>query len=140
LANISLGGVSLASYVSGFLDPFGRLLGLDGVILLAFIIAIPANEIVLPTALMLYMNQSRMVELQGAALGAVLGEHGWTVLTAACLMLFSLMHNPCGTTIWTIWCETKSLRWTLVGALMPLGVAIVVCALVANLAWLFWRI
>jgi ferrous iron transport protein B len=133
LGNLDVGGASLASHLSGFLDPFGRLLGLDGVIVLAFIIAIPANEIVMPTALMLYMNQSRMVELQDAVLGTVLGDHGWTTLTAVCLMLFSLMHNPCGTTIWTIWRETRSLRWTLVGALMPLGLAIAVCALVANL-------
>lgn len=111
-----------------------QLLGLDGVIVLAFIIAIPANEIVMPTALMLYMNQGRMVELQGAALSAVLTEHGWTLLTAISLMLFSLLHNPCGTTIWTIWKETRSPRWTVFGALMPLGIAIIVCAVVAALA------
>jgi ferrous iron transport protein B len=101
------------------------------VILLAYIIAIPANEIVMPTALMLYMNQGRMVELEGALLGAVLSEHGWTVLTAVSLMLFSLLHNPCGTTIWTIWRETRSIKWTVFGALMPLSIAIVVCAIVA---------
>ena len=66
----------------------------------------------MPTALMLYMNQSRMVALEGTVLGGVLTEHGWTLLTAVSLMLFSLLHNPCGTTIWTIWRETKSLRWT----------------------------
>jgi ferrous iron transport protein B len=120
--------------VSTFLDPFGRVLGLDGVILLAFIIAIPANEIVMPTALMLYMNQSRMLQLESTLLSAVLLDHGWTVLTAASLMLFSLMHNPCGTTIWTIWSETKSVRWTVFGALMPLAIAILVCAIVAALA------
>jgi ferrous iron transport protein B len=136
LANIDVGGASIASYVYDSLDPFGRWLGLDGVILLAFIIAIPANEIVMPTALMLYMNQGRMVELQGAALGTVLTAHGWTLLTAVSLMLFSLLHNPCGTTIWTIWRETRSLRWTIFGALMPLAVAILVCALVANVVWL----
>jgi ferrous iron transport protein B len=132
MANLDIGGASVASHVSGFLEPFGRLLGLDGVILLAFIIAIPANEIVMPTALMLYMNQGRMVELEGTVLGAVLTEHGWTLLTAISLMLFSLLHNPCGTTIWTIWRETRSVRWTAFGALMPLTVAIVVCAAVAT--------
>ena len=115
-----------------FLDPFGRLLGLDGVILLAFIIAIPANEIVMPTALMLYMNQGRMVSLEGSVLGSVLTDHGWTLLTAVCLMLFSLLHNPCGTTIWTIWRETRSAKWTLFGALMPLAIAILVCVVVAT--------
>jgi ferrous iron transport protein B len=132
MANVTLGGASIAAHVSGFLDPFGRLLGLDGVILLAFVIALPANEIVMPTALMLYMNQGRMVALEGAALGSVLTENGWTLLTAVCLMLFSLLHNPCGTTIWTIWRETRSLRWTVFGALMPLGIAILVCAAVAT--------
>jgi ferrous iron transport protein B len=131
MANVDVSGASIAAHVYGFLDPFGRLLGLDGVIMLAFIIAIPANEIVMPTALMLYMNQGRMVELEGALLGAVLSEHGWTVLTAVSLMLFSLLHNPCGTTIWTIWRETRSIKWTVFGALMPLSIAIVVCAIVA---------
>lgn len=102
MANVEAGGASIADHVSSLLDPFGRLLGLDGVILLAFIIAIPANEIALPTALMLYMQQGWMVELDGPVLGAVLSAHGWTVLTAISLMLFSLLHNPCGTTIWTI--------------------------------------
>jgi ferrous iron transport protein B len=132
LANLDISGAATASYVYDFLDPFGRLLGLDGVIILAFIIAIPANEIVMPTALMLYMNQGRMVELHGPLLGAVLTEHGWTLLTAVCLMLFSLLHNPCGTTIYTIWRETRSVRWTVFGALMPLGIAILVCAIVAT--------
>ncbi|MCC6779140.1 MAG: ferrous iron transporter B [Hyphomicrobiales bacterium] len=134
MGNIDIGGVSIARWASGALEPFGRLLGLDGVILLAFIIAIPANEIVMPTALMLYLSQGRMVELESGALGAVLVQHGWTVLTAVCLMLFSLLHNPCGTTIWTIWKETRSLRWTMLGTLMPLAIAVLVCAAVASAA------
>jgi ferrous iron transport protein B len=137
MANLNIGGISIASYVYNFLDPFGRLLGLDGVIILAFIIAIPANEIVMPTALMLYMNQGRMVEVEGALLGGVLTEHGWTLLTAVSLMLFSLLHNPCGTTIWTIWRETRSVRWTVFGALMPLAIAMLVCAMVATVTRLF---
>jgi ferrous iron transport protein B len=83
------------------------------------------------------MNQGRMVELEGAVLGGVLTEHGWTLLTAISLMLFSLLHNPCGTTIWTIWRETRSVRWTVFGALMPLAIAILVCALVATVTRLF---
>jgi ferrous iron transport protein B len=132
MANLHLGSASIASHVCNFLDPFGRLIGLDGVIMLAFVIAIPANEIVMPTALMLYLNQGRMVELEGAVLGTVLTSHGWTLLTAVSLMLFSLLHNPCGTTIWTIWRETRSAKWTVVGALMPLAIAIIVCAIVAT--------
>ncbi len=133
MANLHVGEASVAAHVYDFLDPFGRLLGLDGVILLAFVIAIPANEIVMPTVIMLYVSQSRMLELEGAALGTLLTDHGWTLLTAVSLMLFSLLHNPCGTTIWTMWRETRSLRWTLFGALMPLALAIVVCATVATL-------
>jgi ferrous iron transport protein B len=137
MANLQFGGVSVAAHVYNFLDPFGRLLGLDGVLILAFIIAIPANEIVMPTALMLYMNQSRMITLEGTLMGTVLTEHGWTLLTAVCLMLFSLLHNPCGTTIWTIWRETRSAKWTVFGALMPLAIAVVICAMIATLARLF---
>lgn len=83
MANLEVDGTSIAALVCNFWEPFGWLIGLDGVVRLAFIIAIPANEIVMPTALMLYMNQGRMVELEGAALGAILTEHGWTLLTAA---------------------------------------------------------
>jgi len=132
MANVNIGALSVAAHVYGFLDPLGHLLGLDGILLLAFIIAIPANEIVMPTAIMLYLSRTRMIELEGAELGALLTDHGWTLLTAVCLMLFSLLHNPCGTTIWTIWRETRSRRWTLFGALMPLALAIVVCAIVAT--------
>ena len=132
MANLNVGELSVAAHVYGFLDPFGHLLGLDGILLLAFIIAIPANEIVMPTAIMLYLSKTRMIELEGAELGALLTDHGWTLLTAVCLMLFSLLHNPCGTTIWTIWRETRSARWTLFGALMPLALAIVVCGVVAT--------
>jgi len=133
MANLNVGDVSVAAHVSEFLNPFGKLLGLDGVILLAFIIAIPANEIVMPTVIMLYLSQSRMIELQEAALGTLLADHGWTLLTAVSLMLFSLLHNPCGTTIWTIWRETRSIKWTVFGALMPLAIAIIVCLALATL-------
>ncbi len=140
MANLHVGDASVAAHVYDFLDPFGRLLGLDGVILLAFIIAIPANEIVMPTAIMLYVSQSRMIELEGAALGTLLTDHGWTLLTAVSLMLFSLLHNPCGTTIWTMWRETRSVRWTVFGALMPLAIAIVVCATIATVTRLLFGI
>jgi ferrous iron transport protein B len=73
-----------------------------------------------------------MVALEGSVLGSILTDHGWTLLTAVCLMLFSLLHNPCGTTIWTIWRETRSVKWTAFGALMPLAIAVVMCAVVAG--------
>ena len=138
LANVSVGGASLAQHVSAGLDPFGYLLGLDGVILLAYIIAIPANEIVVPTMLMVYMGTGQMTDVSSFddLRQLLVVQQGWTMLTAVNLMLFSLLHNPCATTILTIYRETRSARWTAIGALMPLGIAILVTFLVATI----WRI
>jgi ferrous iron transport protein B len=140
LANISYGGVSWATRVSDFLDPLGWAIGLDGVILLAYIIAIPANEIVVPTMLMVYMSQGMMTELESMTelRTLLVDQHGWTMLTAVNLMLFSLLHNPCGTTIITIYKETLSARWAAIGALMPLAIAFAVCFTTATLARLFF--
>jgi ferrous iron transport protein B len=137
LGNINVGGTSLAQHVANALNPFGHALGLDGVILLAYIIAIPANEIVVPTMLMVYAGQGMMSEMNSMAdLKQVLVvEHGWTMLTAVCLMLFSLLHNPCATTIMTIYKETLSAKWATIGALMPLMIAIIVTFMVATV----WR-
>ncbi len=136
LSNISAGGASLTQHISGFLDPLGVAIGLDGVILLAYIIAIPANEIVVPTILMAYTGAGMMIELDSMAelQSLLMGQEGWTLLTAACLMLFALLHNPCSTTIWTMYKETGSKKWTTLGALMPLGIAFLVCFAVAQLA------
>jgi len=125
LANVHTGGQSLSHWISGWLDPIGRAIGLDGVILLAYIIAIPANEIVVPTIIMTYMGTGMMTELESLNdLRRLLVEgHGWTTLTAINLMLFSLLHNPCSTTILTIWRETKSAKWAWIATLMPLGIA-----------------
>jgi len=133
LANIHLGGVSLAQHIAAWLDPLGWLMGLDGVILLAFIIAIPANEIVVPTMLMVYLGTGMMTEVQSLdTLRRILvDQHGWTLLTAVNLMLFSLLHNPCATTIITIYKETGSKKWAAFGALMPLAIGVVVTMLVA---------
>jgi ferrous iron transport protein B len=135
LGNIHASGASLADHVARFLDPLGKAIGLDGVILLAYVIAIPANEIVVPTMLMVYMGAGMMTDIASFdQLRAVLvGQHGWTLLTAVCLMLFSLLHNPCGTTILTIWKETRSAKWTAIGALMPLGFAFLVTFAVATI-------
>ncbi|NPA31547.1 MAG: ferrous iron transport protein B [Chloroflexi bacterium] len=133
LANLQVGGQSLAWHIANFLDPLGRLMGLDGVILLAYIIAIPANEIVVPTMIMVYQNASMMIELDSlqALRELLVGRAGWTLLTAANLMLFAILHNPCGTTILTIYKETGSKKWATFGALMPLGLGFVVTTLVA---------
>jgi ferrous iron transport protein B len=137
LGNVFVGDASLMAHASGFLDPLGKTIGLDGVILLAYIIAIPANEIVVPTMLMAYMNVDRMTEIDSMVdlKNLLVIEHGWTVMTAVCLMLFSLLHNPCSTTIWTIYRETGSKKWTAVASLLPVALGFIVCFLAATI----WR-
>ncbi|MBL8055565.1 MAG: ferrous iron transporter B [Anaerolineales bacterium] len=136
LANLTLGGRALAWHVADFLNPLGWAIGLDGVILLAYIIAIPANEIVVPTMLMVYMGVGMMTDTPGLTelRTLLIGQHGWTMLTAVNLMLFALLHNPCATTILTMWKETHSLKWTTLGALGPLAIAFLVCFITASLA------
>ena len=147
LSNISLGGASLAEHGMGILDPFAVLIGLNGVILLAYVIAIPANEIVIPTVLMLTvltlgdptLGEGAGVMFERDSIGDVAGllaDGGWTLLTGVNLMLFSLLHNPCSTTIYTIYKETGSGRWTALSALLPLVMGFVVCFLVAQV----WRL
>ena len=147
ISNISVGGTSLAEHGVALLNPFGVLIGLNGVILLAYVIAIPANEIVIPTVLMLTVTALGNPEL-GAGAGVMfesdsageveglLRAGGWTLLTGVNLMLFSLLHNPCSTTIYTIYKETRSGRWTTLSALLPLVMGFVVCFLVAQV----WRL
>ncbi len=139
LGNIFVGGTSMAQHVANFLNPLGLLIGLDGVILLAYVIAIPANEIVVPTMMMVYMGVGMMTDVPSLeGLRALLvGGHGWTLLTAVNLMLFSLLHNPCATTIMTIYKETRSRKWATIGALMPLGLAFLVTFITASAARLF---
>ena len=142
-----MGGQTLGEGIIGVLDPIGLLIGLNGVILLAYIVAIPANEIIIPTILMLTVVAARisgvdegagvMFELDSVnGTAEVLRAGGWTALTGVNLMLFSLLHNPCSTTIYTIWKETRSVRWTVVATMMPLVMGFVVCFLVAQV----WRI
>lgn len=152
ISNISVGETSIAGHLVAVLNPLGVLVGLNGVILLAYVVAIPANEIIVPTILMLTLNLGRsalaqtgvMLELEDAQIHQVLtakygspGVGGWTVLTAVNLMLFSLLHNPCSTTILTIYQETKSKKWTAVAALLPVGLGFGVCLLTATAARLF---
>ncbi len=148
-SNVTLGGASVAEHAVGWLDPFGLFIGLNGVILLAYVVAIPANEIVIPTVLMLTVltaggaaagpgaGAGVMFELDSAeATGDLLRAGGWTLLTAVNLMLFSLLHNPCSTTIYTIYKETRSARWTTVASLLPVAMGVCVCFLVAQV----WRL
>jgi ferrous iron transport protein B len=137
LANIHVGDSNLARAIADWLNPFGLLLGLDGVIILAYIIAIPANEIVVPTMMMVYMGAGMMVNgpsTSEAIRSLLIDGNGWTMLTAINLMLFALLHNPCGTTIMTIYKETKSLKWATLSVVITLGTAILVTFLTASIA------
>jgi ferrous iron transport protein B len=136
LGNIYINGTSLALYISNFLNPLGVLIGLNGVILLAYIVAIPANEIVVPTIMMIYLGTGMMTAVTSvASLQTILvGQFGWTMLTAVNLMLFSLLHNPCATAIMTIRKETGSRKWAAFGALMPLSLAFLVTFITASVA------
>jgi ferrous iron transport protein B len=130
LANISAGGESLLRLFSDFLDPAGRIMGLDGATLAAFILGFPANEIVLPMALMIYSSGGTLAQLAGLdAMKAVLVSNGWTWATAASFMLFSLMHWPCSTTLLTIRRETGSFKWTALAFLLPTALGFAACAL-----------
>ncbi|MCA9752405.1 MAG: ferrous iron transporter B [Gemmatimonadetes bacterium] len=147
-ANVTIGGVSIAEHLIDWMNPFGLLLGLNGVILLAYVVAIPANEIVIPTVLMLTVlvagvhgvgdGAGVMFELDSnAALGDLLVRGGgWTLLTGINLMLFSLIHNPCSTTIYTIYKETGSAKWTALATLFPVAMGFAVCFVVAQV----WRL
>ena len=131
LANISVGGASLLQHAADALDPVGRLLGMDGAILLAFILGLPANEIVLPVAVMIYTAQGGLVPLGGlASLREVLAANGWTQVTAACVMIFSLLHWPCSTTLLTIKKESGGARWAVLAAALPTAFGAALCALV----------
>ena len=146
ISNIHIGDLSLAGYAVKSLDGFGFLLGLNGVILLAYIVAIPANEIVIPTVLMLTVLVTGLTGGEGAGVmfeldsvsdtETILRAGGWTLLTAINLMLFSLLHNPCSTTIYTIYKETKSVKWTVVASVLPVILGFVITFLVAQV----WRI
>lgn len=133
LANLRVGDTQVLRLLADALEPAGRFLGMDGVILLAFILGFPANEIVLPIMLMTYLCQGTLVETQGLdSLRALLVANGWTLKTAACVALFSLFHWPCSTTTLTVYKETRSLKWTAVAVLLPTLAGAALCALTAG--------
>lgn len=147
IANITIGGVTIAEYIVNFLNPLGILIGLNGVILLAYIVAIPANEIVIPTVLMLTALMTGVAGVDAgagiifeldsnASTLALLQAGGWTLLTAVNMMLFSLVHNPCSTTIYTIYKETGSKKWTSVATIMPVALGVLITFFVAQI----WRV
>ncbi len=141
--NIYIGDLSILGHAAAFFDPAAKMIGLDGFILIAFLLALPANEIMLPILLMAYLSTGAMVEFDSLdSLKTILQEHGWTSLTALNTMLFSLLHWPCATTLLTIKKETGSLKWTALSALIPTGIAIIVCLVttllyrLVNLLWM----
>ncbi len=134
-ANINIGDISILTYIANFFDPFARLMGLDGYILTAFILGIPANEIVLPIILMCYMGSGTLVDLEStSAIGQILIQNGWTLITAINVMIFTLLHFPCTTTLMTIKKETGSWKWSALAFLLPTVCGIVIC-MITNGLW-----
>lgn len=129
--NLFIDGQSLLSHMSSFLDPFGRFLGMDGMILVGFILGFPANEIVVPIILMGYLQTGSLVEMSDpSALMGLFAAHGWTMKTAVCMAVFALFHWPCSTTCLTVKKETGSIRWTVVSFLLPTVIGIILCSLI----------
>lgn len=135
MANLTVGDRTLLAHCAGFLDPLGRMLGMDGVILMAFILGMPANEIVMPIMLMAYLAKGSLLDIADAnVLGRLLTDNGWTWITAVSTLLFSLMHWPCATTCLTIRRETGSTRWMLIAILLPTLLGMLCCFLFAAAA------
>ena len=132
-ANVSIGNNTLINTVADLLNPFASAIGLDGIILLAFILGFPANEIVFPIILMAYLSKGSLTEYESLSqLHNLLLANGWTVITAVCTMLFSLCHFPCSTTMISIYKETKSKKYTAIAFFLPLGIGILICFVTKN--------
>ncbi len=138
MANIQINGSSVLAYCTQFLDPFGKFIGLDGVIVMAFILGFPANETVIPIMIMSYMASGTMVDYSGyQQLLSLLSANGWTITTAICTMIICIFHFPCSTTVLTIKKETKSLKWTVLSIVLPTVLGVALCAITANTIKLF---
>lgn len=136
-ANVTVGDVSILRHITDLLDPFARFIGLDGVILAAFLLGIPANEIVIPLAIMAYMELGSLSELAPAQMFELFTANGWTPITAVCVIVFTLMHFPCSTSLLTIKKEAGGWKWAALAFVIPTACGIVLCAVIANLARLF---
>lgn len=127
-ANIGINGTSLLNIIATFLDPFAKIMGLDGYILTAFILGMPANEIVLPIILMCYLGGTSLVDFSDISeIGKILVSHNWTLLTAINVMIFTVLHFPCTTTLLSIKKETGSLKWTALSFILPTVCGILIC-------------
>ena len=131
LANINIYDVSILTHITNFLDPFAKIIGLDGVLLTAFILGFPANEIVIPIAMMAYTLSGELEQMNNLIeIKNILILNGWTINTAICTIIFSLMHWPCSTTCLTILKETKSKKWTLISMVLPTICGMIICAVI----------
>lgn len=134
-ANIQIGEINILTYVANFLEPFANLMGLDGYILTAFILGLPANEIVLPIILMSYIGQGSLVNLEETMqIKEILLANGWNLLTGINVMIFTLLHFPCGTTLLTVKKEAGGWKWAVLSFLLPTICGIILCML-TNLIW-----
>lgn len=130
LANINIGNLNILGYIANFLNPFAKLMGLDGYILCAFLLALPANEIVLPIMIMGYLASNNLMQINDINnISTILLNNGWSILTAINVMIFSLLHFPCSTTLLTIKKETNSYKWMLVSFVLPTVCGILICML-----------
>ena len=137
LANISVGDDTLLSHITNFFDPFAQFIGLDGVIFTAFLLGLPANEIVIPLISMAYMQMGSLSEIAPAQMFELFNANGWTPVTAVCVIVFTLMHFPGSTSLLTIKKETGSWKWTALAFVIPTLCGIILCAVIANIARLF---
>jgi ferrous iron transport protein B len=138
MAFIKPGGISILAHVSDFLEPLGRFFGMDGAVLLAFMLGIPANEIVIPILVVIYSSASSIgAQVSTSYISALLIENGWTPITAVCTAVFALFHWPCSTSLITVYKETKSLGYTVLAFLIPTVVGLSVCAVIATLSSIF---
>lgn len=134
-ANIQIGDLSILTHIANFFDPFAKIMGLDGYILTAFILGLPANEIVLPIILMSYMQTGVLVDLEDTySIGQILIQNGWTLITGINVMIFTLLHFPCSTTLMTIKKETSKWKWSIIGFLLPTVCGFIIC-MCTNLIW-----
>lgn len=138
MSNVFIADTNLLTYVANFLDPLGKLMGLDGYILTAFLLGLPANEIVLPLILMSYLANGELINIENVeSIGEILIANGWTILTAINVMIFSLLHFPCSTTLITIKKESGSWKWAALGFVIPLICGILVCIITNGIYKIF---
>lgn len=137
MANVTIDGATLLAHCTQFLDPFAQLLGMDGVILMAFILGLPANEIVVPIIIMAYTAGGTITELSPAAMQALFTQHGWTWVTAACVIVFSLIHWPCSTTILSVKKEAGGIKWAVLSAVLPTIMGMTLCFILNGVLGLF---